>query len=217
VTRFAKPVTVHLLLTAGPLTPSWSADGTTWKALPLLKSAVLPSGVDSGYTLDPDGTIEIQTLVPGFFGLLPDTVPPSQPQSFSGRLSNNALTLSWQGATDNSGRIAAYQLLLDGTPVATLDGAKRRVIVRSFHATAQTVYRIQAVDGSGIFGKPSAAVVVLPSKRPKDTPKVLPRWAWSLLTWQHSGGTRPKAAPKKPPAWYWHWAAWRLAPFHLRR
>ena len=30
-----------------------------------LTSAALPAGVDAGYTLDPDGTIEIQTLVPG--------------------------------------------------------------------------------------------------------------------------------------------------------
>ena len=217
VTRFAKPVILHLLLTPGGLTPSWSADGTTWKALPLLKAAALPPGVDAGYTVDPDGTIEIQTLVPGFFGLLPDTVPPSQPPSFTGRLVRNALTLSWQGATDNSGVVASYQLLLDGTPVATIAGTKRRVIVRSFHAAAQTVYRIQAVDGSGIFGKPSQPVVVQPTKRPKDLPKALPRWAWSLFTWQQSGGTRPKAAPKRPPAWYWHWAAWRLAPFHLRR
>jgi glycoside hydrolase-like protein len=216
VTRFAKPVILHLLLPTGGLTPSWSADGTTWKGLPLLKAAALPAGVDAGYTLDPDGTIEIQTLVPGFFGLLPDTVPPTQPQSFRGHFSKGALTLSWQGATDNSGLVASYQLLLDGTPVSTLAGAKRRVVVRSFHAAAQTVYRVQAVDGSGIFGKPSAPVVVQPTKRPTDLPKTLPRWSWSLLTWQHSGGTRPKAAPKKPPAWYWHWAAWRLTPFHLR-
>ena len=159
----------------------------------------------------------VAVAVPGFFGLLPDTVPPSQPASFAGHLARGALTLSWQGATDNSGVIASYQVLLDGTPVATLAGTKRRVIVRSFHAAAQTVYRVQAVDGSGIYGKPSQAVVVQPTKRPKDTPKVVPRWAWSLFTWQQSGGTRPKAAPKPPPAWYWHWAAWRLAPFHLRR
>ena len=86
VTRFAKPVIARSIADPGGLTPSWSADGTTWKALPLLKAAALPPGVDAGYTLDPDGTIEIQTLVPGFFGLLPDTVPPSQPPSFTGRL-----------------------------------------------------------------------------------------------------------------------------------
>ena len=48
-------------------------------------------------------------------------------------------------------------------------------------------------------------------------PRILPRWAWGLLAYQHGGGPRPKLAPKKPPAWYWHWAAWRLAPFHLKR
>jgi hypothetical protein len=183
----------------------------------LLKSAVLPSGVDTGYTIDPDGTIEIQTLVPGFFGLLPDTVPPSQPQGFAGRFVKGALVLSWQGATDNSGIIASYQLLLDGTPVSSLAARKRRVTVRSFHVAGPTVYRVRAVDPSGIYGKPSAPVVVLPTKRPVDTPRPVPRWAWSLFTWQHSGGARPSAAPKKPPAWYWHWAAWRLAPFHVRR
>ncbi len=217
VTVFAKPVTIHLLLTTSGLTPSRSADGTTWQPLPLLKTGTLPDGVDAGYTLDPDGTVEIQTLVPGFFGLLPDTIPPSQPQAFRGTFSHGALTLAWQGATDNSGVVASYQLLLDGTPAATLAGTKRRVVVRSFHAAAPTVYRVQAVDGSGIYGKPSQPVVVLPTKRPTDTPKALPRWAWSLLTWQHEGGKRPKAAPKQPPLWYWHWAAWRLAPFHLRR
>jgi Domain of unknown function (DUF1906) len=217
VARFAKAVIVHLLMTTGGLTPSYSSDGTTWKPMQLLKSAVLPSGVDTGYTIDPDGTIEIQTLVPGFFGLLPDTVPPSQPQGFAGRFVKGALVLSWQGATDNSGVIASYQLLLDGTPVSSLAAKKRRVTVRSFHAAAPTVYRVRAVDPSGIYGKPSAPVVVLPTKRPADTPRPVPRWAWALFTWQHSGGARPAAAPTKPPAWYWHWAAWRLAPFHVRR
>ncbi len=217
VTRFGKPVIVHLLMTTGGLTPSFSSDGTTWKPLPLLKSAALPTGVDAGYTIDPDGTVEIQTLVPGFFGLLPDTVPPTQPEAFAGRFSRGALVLSWRGATDNSGVVASYQLLLDGTPVSSLSGKKRRVVVRSFHPSGPTVYRVRAVDGSGIYGTASAPVVVLPTKRPVDTPRPVPRWAWALFTWQHSGGTRPAGAPKQPPAWYWHWATWRLAPFHLRR
>src|SRR5207247_11473225 len=36
VTRFGKPVIVHLLMTTGGLTPSFSSDGTTWTPLPLL-------------------------------------------------------------------------------------------------------------------------------------------------------------------------------------
>jgi hypothetical protein len=217
VTGFAQPVIVHLLVAAGPLTPSYSADGTTWKPLPLLKSAALPTGVQAGYTLDPDGTVEILTLVPGFFGLLPDTVPPSQPQGVSGRFVKGALVLSWQAATDNSGTIGSYQVLLDGTAVSTLAPAKRRVTVRSFHPAGQTVYRVRAVDGSGIFGKPSRAIAVVPTKRPAGLPRVLPGWAWGLFTAQHGGGPRPKAAPRKPPAWYWRWAAWRLSPFHVAR
>jgi hypothetical protein len=217
VTGFAKPVIVHLLTVAGPLTPSYSPDGTTWKALPRLKSASLPPNVQAGYTLDPDGTVEIQTLIPGFFGLLPDTVPPSPPAGLTGKFVKGALRLSWQPATDNSGTIASYQVLLDGQAVSTLAASKRRVTVRTFHPGGQTVYRVRAIDGAGIIGKPSRAVAVVPSKRPTGLPRALPRWAWSLYTAQHSGGPRPQAAPKKLPQWYWRWAAWRNAPFKLAR
>ena len=71
------------------------------------------------------------------------------------------------------------------------------MIVRSFHAAAQTVYRVQAVDGSGIYGKPSQPVVVLPTKRPKDLPKALPRWAWSLFTWQHERRHAPEGGAEE--------------------
>jgi hypothetical protein len=217
VPSFGAPVTVHLLVPAADLAPSFSPDGTTWKAMPRLTSGTLPPGVDSGYTLDPDGTVEIQTLVTGFFGLLPDTVPPTQPQAFRGRFLKGALLLAWQGSTDNTGTIASYQVLLDGTAVSTLPGKARRVLVRGFHPAEQTVYRVRAVDGSGVLGKPSRPIVVVPTKRPDDTPRALPQWAWGLLAYQQHHGERPANAPKKPPAWYWHWAAWRLAPYHLKR
>ncbi len=216
VARFGAPVIVHLLMTTDGLAPSRSTDGTTWKPLRHL-TAALPADVDAGYTIDPDGAVEIQTLAPGFFGLLPDSVPPTQPPSFTGRFSHGALVLSWAAATDNSGAIGRYQLLLDGTPVSSLAAKTRRVTVRAFHATAQTVYRVRAVDGAGILGKPSPPLVVVPTKRPTDTPHALPRWAWGVLAYQHGGRARPKAAPHKLPGWYWHWAAWRLAPFHVKR
>ena len=215
VARFGAPVVVHLLMQTGGLAPSWSVDGAVWKPLRKLSSAALPAGVDAGYTLDPDGTIEIQTLVPGYFGLLPDTTPPSQVQT-TARFVKGALRLAWPAATDNTGDVASYQVLLDGTAVSTLPAKTRRVIVRGFHA-GQTVYRVRAVDASGILGKVSRPVVVVPTVKPHDVPRILPRWAWGLLAYQHGGGPRPKLAPKKPPAWYWHWAAWRLAPFHLKR
>ena len=91
------------------------------------------------------------------------------------------------------------------------------MIVRGFHPRGQTVYRVRAVDASGILGK-----VVASGRRRADEaaarraarPAAL---GVGALAYQHGGGPRPKLAPKKPPAWYWHWAAWRLAPFHLKR
>jgi hypothetical protein len=215
VPRFAAPITLHLLVPAAGLVPSYSPDGTTWTALPKLAAGAVP--VDAGYTLDPDGTAEIQTFVPGYFGLRSDTTPPTQPPNFAGHFTGDALVLQWQGATDDSGTVASYQVLLDGIPVQTLKGTSRRAVVHAFHQTGLTAYRVRAVDPAGNLGKVSRAVAVVPRSRPVGVPKALPRWAWSLFAWQHGQGSRPAAAPKKPPAWYWTWATWRLAPFRLAR
>jgi hypothetical protein len=211
VTRFGAPVSIHLAVPANGLAPSFSTDGTTWKPLPKL----VP-GIDAGYTLLGDGTVEIDTLVPGFFGLLADTVPPSRPDGVTGRFVKGALRLSWRGSTDNAGPVVRYEVLLDGTPAARVTGASRRIIVRAFHPGTQTVYRVRAVDLAGNASVASKPVVVLPSKRPAGVPRALPKWAWGLYDFQHHKGSRPAAAPHKPPAWYWRWAAWRSAPFRLR-
>jgi hypothetical protein len=211
IPRFGAPVSLHLAVVANGLAPSFSTDGTTWKPLPKLTP-----GIDAGYTLLGDGTVEIDTLVPGFFGLLTDTVPPSRPDGFVGRFVNGALRLSWNGATDNAGPVARYDVLLDGVPSAKVAGGVRRAIVRAFHPGTQTVYRVRAVDVAGNASIASRAIVVQATKRPKDVPHALPRWAFGLYDFQHHKGPRPKAAPHKPPAWYWHWAAWRAAPFKVK-
>ena len=213
VTRFGAPVTVHLLTPAAGLVPSYSADGTTWKAIPKLAAGAVP--VDAGYTIDPDGTAEIQTFVPGFFGLRSDTSPPTQPQAFAGHFLGNSLVLQWQGATDDNGTVASYDVLLDGRPVQKLKGTSRRVVVRAFHASGLTVYRVRAVDPSGNLGKPTRPVAVKPKPRPAGIPRAIPRWAFGLFAWQHGQGSRPATAPKRPPAWYWTWAAWRLTPYRV--
>ena len=215
VARFGAPVNVHLLVPAAGLVPSYSADGTTWKAIPKLVTGAVP--VDAGYTIDPDGTVEIQTFVPGYFGLRSDTSPPTQPPGFAGHFAGSSLVLQWQGATDDSGTVASYQVLLDGTPVQKLKGSSRRTVVRAFHPTGLTVYRVRAIDPAGNLGKASPPVAIRPKGRPAGVPKALPRWAWTLFASQHGQGPRPAAAPKKPPAWYWAWAAWRLTPYRLAR
>jgi hypothetical protein len=215
VARFSAPVTLHLLVPSAGLVPSYSPDGTTWTAIPRLTAGAVP--VDAGYTVDPDNTVEIQTFVPGYFGLRSDTTPPTQPPGFAGHFTGSALVLQWQGATDDSGSVASYQVLLDGTPVQTLKGSTRRAVVRAFHPSGLTVYRVRAVDAAGNLGKPSQAVAVRAKSRPAGIPRTLPQWAWALLASQHGQGPRPAAAPKKLPAWYWTWAAWRLTPFRLAR
>jgi len=155
--------------------------------------------------------------VPGYFGLVSDTVSPARVEGVAARFVKGALRLNWAAASDNSGAIASYDVLLDGSPLASVPGGTRRAIVHAFHPAAQTVYRVRAVDAAGNAGAPSRAIVVQPTKRPKDLPRALPRWAWDTYTAQRLGRKRPAAAPKKLPAWYWSWAAWRAAPFHLRR
>ena len=204
VTSFDAPLRLHITGAAG-LAPSFSTDGVAWTPLPR-----------ASYKAASDGGVDIQTTVPGFFGLLPDTVPPSRPDGFAGRFVNGALRLSWLPSTDNAGPVASYNVLLGGTPLATVPAPSRRAIVRTFHPGVPTVYRVQAVDGAGNLSTPSRALVVVSTKRPTGLPRALPRWAWDLYSAQHGHGTRPAKAPKKLPAWYWRWAAWRSAPFHLK-
>ena len=118
--------------------------------------------------------------MPGYFGLLPDTVPPSRPDGRRGPLLKGRSRLAWLAATDNAGPIASYDVLLDGSPLATVPAAARRAIVRAFHPSAQTCLSRAAVDAAGNVSKPSRALVVVPTKRPTDLPRTLPHWAWGL-------------------------------------
>jgi hypothetical protein len=211
---FGAPVTVHVLKPAAGLVPAFSSDGTNWTPVPLLTSSGLQGQTLTGYTLDADGTVEFQTLVTGYFGLIADTTPPSQP-TVSGRLLPAGLYLSWQPATDTGG-VGSYTVLRNGLPIQTLTPTARHATVRTPGVGTQTVYRVQAADVAGNTGKPSRPVVVLLKARPAHLPRAIPQWAYGLLSYQHHHGARPKTAPKRPPAWYWAWAAWRSMPYRLR-
>ena len=218
VPSFGAPVTVNLVSQGTGLVPEFSVDGSTWLPLKPLVGGQLASGQLEGYQLEADGSYDVLTLVPGLVGLLPDTVAPGQPPGLSGRFVHGALTLSWRPAADNSGTIAGYRILLGGTPLTTVPGSVLHASVHAFHPAGETVYRIQAVDPAGNAGKPTPPLVVVPTTRPGNLPKTLPRWAWSLFTWQQTHtGQRPASAPKRPPSWFWSWTAWRLAPFHVKR
>lgn len=216
VTSFGAPATIHVLPQGSATIPVGSQDGTTWTPLPQLSSAALPAGTQAGYVRGSDGSFDILTLAPGFFGLVPDTTPPSRPV-VSGRVARAGLTVVWSAATDAGSGVAGYEVLRDGTPLLRLPGSALRATARGFHPDRQTVYRVRALDAAGNASTLSRAVVVVPTARPKSLPRPLPRWAWSLFRWQRTHvGRRPPTAPRTLPAWYRRWAAWRLEPFHLR-
>ncbi|HYP33480.1 MAG TPA: glycoside hydrolase domain-containing protein [Burkholderiaceae bacterium] len=204
VPSFNAPVDVHLNAQGAGVVPAFSADGTTWTA--------------AAFTANADGSFDVSTKLQGLIGLVPDTTAPAQPQGFTGRFVAGRLVLSWLAAKDNSGHVSSYDVLLDGAPLQTVPGTVRTATVRAFHPTAQTVYRVRAVDAAGNAGKPTRPLVVVPTTKPAKLPRPLPQWAWALFTWQHAhAGQRPAAAPQRPPAWYWTWAAWRSSPFRVKR
>ena len=211
---FGAPVTVHILKPASGLVPAFSTDGTTWQPLAKLTSSGLTESQLTGYTLDADGTAEIQTLVTGWFGLVGDTTPPGAPV-VSGRLAQSGLYLSWQAAPDD-GLIATYEVLRNGVSIMGLAPTARRATVRKPSTGAQTVYRVRATDSAGNVGQTSRPVVLLLKARPAGLPRIVPHWAFGLYAFQRHQGARPSTAPKRPPAWYWRWAAWRAQPYRLR-
>jgi hypothetical protein len=217
VKTFGAPLTLTVRTTADALAPVYSSNGRTWKRLPALAGGALPAGARMGYERGDDGSFEVQTTVAGTFAFVPDRTRPSPPTLGTARFNGGRLRLSWSTSTDSNGPIAAYVVTLTNREVTTLPPGKRSDEEQGFHRAAPSVYRIVAVDAAGNESTPSKPVVVLPSKRPADTPKAIPAWTWRLYDWQEGGknGARPQA-PKIVPAWYWRWAAWRALPFHLR-
>jgi hypothetical protein len=183
-----------------------------------MAGSTLTVGAKAGYMKEADGSVDIRTTVAGWFALLPDPTPPTQPKLLSARFSHGALVLHWAKASDNSGAIAGYDVLLDGTRNADVAATVTTATTRAFHPGTKSVYRVAAVDASGNVSTPSAPIVVEPSPRPSTTPTAIPAWAWELYRWIDGGrvGARPAAAPASTPAWFWTWAAWRDAPFRLK-
>jgi hypothetical protein len=196
----AAPATVTFRTPPPGVVPALSTDGTTWHPL--------------AATTATDGSLTVTISAPGSIGLLRDVAPPTSPRALTGRLVRGRLLLAWKPATDNSGAVASYEIMLNGRPLATATASN--AAVRGFSSSGPSVFRVTAVDAAAHPSTPSAPVVVRPSKRPASVPRAIPNWAFQLAAWQQAGraGKRP-SAPKKIPAWYWRWQAWRLQPFRV--
>ena len=213
---FTAPLTVRFSPQGGRVAPMTSRDGSHWTSVPALVGGRLPTASSAGFERLPDGSFAIQTTAPGYFGLLPDTKPPSRPGGLTGHFTDGVLVLQWIPAADASGPAASYSVTLDGRTV--LSGVTRpEAAIQRFHRRGPTVFRVIATDVAGNSGRASRALVVAPTSRPHNLPKILPAWAWRLSNWLSSGksGARPEA-PKALPDWFWRWQAWMTFPFHIR-
>jgi hypothetical protein len=215
VSSFRSPLVIHVAAPAEVLTVAYSPDETSWKPILRLGTAVVPASAKTYYDVEADGSIDVYTTVPGFFGLLKDVQAP-EPATLSGRFVGRNLALGWRAARDNSGRVASYQITLGGEPLRTLSGSALKVSLHSFNARAKSWFRVVAVDAAGNRSGPSNPVVVAPTPKPRNLPRSIPRWAWKLYDWEQSGhpGKRP-VTPRPLPAWYRAWAGWRLHPFRI--
>ena len=218
VTTLAKPLVIHFASGLSGMVPASSSDGgTTWTPIPLLGTPALPGGQRDGYFVNADGSVDVFTRHLTLFGLFADTNAPNSATP-TGRFIRGSLHLSWSPATDN-GRIAAYEIDLDGKQLLSLGADATGASIRAFHPQGRTSYTLIAVDAAGNRSTPGGAVVIERSPRPTTVPKRVPAWAFALERWHETSaatrGPRPEAAPRRLPSWYRAWTGWRDQPFRI--
>jgi hypothetical protein len=218
VTRFNTLLDVHVTSPPKGVVVAFSADGVSWKTIRRLSSAALPVNGTSGYLVKSDGSLDIYTLVPGYFALLQDVAAPTTPSSLRGRLVKRKLQLKWVASSDNSGAVAGYQIALGGALIQTVAGTAKSAFVNKLPRSGRSIYRVSAVDGAGNQSPLSGYVKVVAKARPRSLPRAVPRWAWRRLAWQEKGrkGKHPHA-PRPLPGWYSRWAGWKLSPYRISR
>jgi hypothetical protein len=216
VSRFNTLLAIHVVAPPKGVVVAYSSDGVSWKAIRRLSSPALPVNGTSGFLVGADGSLDIYTLVPGYFALLQDTTAPTTPADLRGHFFKRQLLLKWQASSDNSGAIAGYEITLDGAAVQTLAGTVKSASLSKLKRSGRSIYRVRALDGAGNQSPLSGYVKVVAKAKPRGLPHAVPRWAWRRLDWQAKGrkGTRPYA-PRPLPSWYLRWSGWKLSPYRI--
>ncbi|HEY5160799.1 MAG TPA: DUF1906 domain-containing protein [Gaiellaceae bacterium] len=216
VSRFNTLLAIHVSAPPKSVLVAFSSDGASWTMIRPLSSPALPVNGTSGYMIGSDGSLDIYTLVPGYFALLQDNMAPTTPAGLRGHFYKQKLLLMWPASSDNSGTVAGYEVTLDGTPIQTLAGTVRSTSLSKIRRTGRSIYRVRALDAAGNQSPLSNYVKVVSKARPRHLPHAVPRWAWRRLDWQEKGrkGKRPNA-PQPLPSWYSRWSAWKLSPYRI--
>ncbi len=160
VTRFAKPIKLHISASEAGEVPAFSKDGITWTTIPRLFVLPLPPTQDDGYFLNTNGSVDIYTRHATFFGLLKDTRAPSVTR-VKARIVGSKLYLRIT-AKDNV-KLAKCRVLFNGR-VVKVHGQFARHHSMVLRARVGT-FRLVAVDTAGKKSKPSAAIKIVRDKR----------------------------------------------------
>lgn len=170
---------------------------------------------DESTTDEPDSPVPTPEVVKP---PAPAPLPPRHPQ-LRFATDRSTLTLSWEKA-DASARIIGYELrtrgeLLRELPAATTDLA---LPSRILNPRRPLTLEIVAVNAAGNRSE-AATLTATYRDRPAAPPRLIPHWAWQLLTWRSTPlggrGVRPAGAPQRVPDWFWPWANWRLNPYTI--
>ncbi len=154
ITKFAKPMKLHISASEVGDVPAFSKDGTTWTPIPRLFFLPLPPTQEDGYFVNTDGSVDIYTRHATLFGLLKDTQKPSTP-TIKARIAGSELYLRCK-AKDNL-KVAKYLLLFNGRVI-------RKVAAKNYSymelAARVGTFRMVAVDTAGNKSKASRAIKV---------------------------------------------------------
>jgi glucose/arabinose dehydrogenase len=88
-----------------------------------------------------------------------DTEAPTAPTGLAATANGTAVALTWRAATDNVG-VAGYDVLRDGTRVASVAGAVNTLTDTGLAANTRYSYRVVARDATGNTSPPSDTVSV---------------------------------------------------------
>jgi hypothetical protein len=145
-----------------PLVVYTSSDrGATWELIPFVTGPGLDAGLRHGALRQP-GKVVILTRHLSLFALVGDTQAPSTP-ALAGDVRTEGLHLSWQPSRDNSGQVARYVLLVDGSPTQVFGAAVTETVVTGFGPNDARSFQIAADDHAGNRSAPSVALRSVPA------------------------------------------------------
>ena len=163
VTSFAAPIEIMIPNPSGePALPATSQDGTTWRALPMLQSASLPSGQQDGWYRDDNANVHILTRHLTWYALARDGEAPTEPRDLAGVLAGDGLTLRWIPGTDSSGQIGNVLLYVNGEPYREFGPTEFEAKLGPFTPGDTRSFTLAQKDAAGNVSRQTAPLRAVP-------------------------------------------------------